>query len=146
MDELSLPLPQEHLNKINLPPASTQDDFSLPAPSSSPSSGGCRVVYSPQKRSRHFSTDNSFERRARGPQNKSSKSRSLVDVHGGIHTPQPTLTFESVMDGLEEDAQEYGPYVEYVLAGAAGFYQIESDLFVVQGWDGRRGATKVRLI
>jgi len=50
--------------------------------------------------------------------------------------PSDTSSLNDALDA-GDNSLAYSDYLEYALAGAAGVYRLEQDLFVVQGWDGR---------
>jgi hypothetical protein len=47
-------------------------------------------------------------------------------------------------EGADEDeALSYMEYLEYIQSGAIGFFKLHGDIYVVQGWDGKRKISKV---
>jgi hypothetical protein len=43
----------------------------------------------------------------------------------------------------EEDDVSYSEYLECIQSGAIGFFKLHGDMYIVQGWDGKRKAAKV---
>ena len=43
----------------------------------------------------------------------------------------------------DEEVESYSEYLEYIQSAAIGFLKLHGDMYVVQGWDGKRKAAKV---
>jgi hypothetical protein len=71
------------------------------------------------------------------------------DVPAGVesgHDDWPLSDFHAGSSMDFESGGESGTYAEYIdctLAGAAGFFQITTTVFVVQGWDDRMKSATV---
>jgi len=149
-------------NKLALPaPANSVANLCLPIPSQN--TAGQTLSLQPVKETRQYGNfpQLSPQKRPRtnhnveGPpttRKRSNYSRviplNLSPVKGidgddeasvyPLNTPSPNNTLDAGDNSLS-----YSDYLEYALAGAAGVYRLEKDLFIVQGWDGRRKTTKV---
>lgn len=51
---------------------------------------------------------------------------------------------EGGVGGDEDEHLAYSEYLEYLQSGAIGFFKLHGDIYVVQGWDRKRKAAKVR--
>jgi len=148
--------------QLPIPPDSDEDDI-LPLYSSHETD--LMSIISPQKRQRTKYTNHTTQKRRKiaksSPVKKStsvhsSPSKTINELtHVVSETPfaeqqnnssEPLEIQTEFSDDIEgeEDIQGYSNYCECVLSGTAGFYQLESDLFVVEGWDTKKHMVKVR--
>lgn len=127
-----------------------------------PNSDNGNITLSPQKRQRvgygAKSNRRSKNQQAKKSRNTSESGISLQDQRtdsvldwndpnaGGINLePYEQPTTEEV-EQRDSVIAGYSNYVEDVMAGVAGFFQLERDLYIVQGYDTKKSLVKVRLI
>lgn len=147
-------------------PSSDEEDPQLP-----PVLDNNHIIFSPQKQQRtRFNSGASKKRKRQHCQSPPQVVKATVTVsHDNTTTLAVDLGMEagselpqqSWDEGDDDKAQlppievddvssndssiEYLEYVDCVMAGAAGFFQLEADLFVVQGWDIKSQVAKVCL-
>jgi len=138
MSNFNLPPPTSKRPTLSLPPPSDLPKPLLAPPRAKPDQGRLSNL-SPQKRPRvnYQSNANNLNTRLFYPSKKKSKAANPAGSEANAK--------EHVSDSSDalDDTLSYAEYLDYALAGAAGVYRLERDLYVVQGWDGRRKSTKV---
>ena len=122
---VSLPTPPIPGIKLKAPGAPSFQIRLPPPPLPRPGFG---ATVSPQKRDRTYSL---------GPF-KRSKGRGSGEAAATTSVPERGSSDEEV-----EDEVSYSEYLEYIQCGAVRFFKLHGDIYVVQGWDGKRKAAKV---
>jgi len=134
---VSLPTPPNACLRLRPPPAPPSLQVRLP-PAPLPVGQGKLATISPQKRNRtnyplgHITL-------------KSSKGHGVrkvgtTSVSGAERGDSEEETF------VEDERLSYSEYLECIQSGVIGFYKLHGDIYVVQGWDGKRKVAKVRVI
>jgi hypothetical protein len=127
-----LPPPPNAGLKLRPPPVPSSLQVRLP-PASLPVGRGNLIAISPQKRDR-----------TKYPLGHFAIKRSKV--HGGTKTAGTTSrrdSEEEMLVNLEGEGLSYSEYLESIQCGTIGFFKLHGDIYVVQGWDGKRKAAKV---
>ena len=127
---VSLPTPPIPGIKLRAPGAPSFQVRLPPAPLPRP---GLGATVSPQKRDRTNYPLGPFSI-------KRSKGRGSGEAAATTPVAERGLSSEEEV----EDDVSYSEYLEYIQSGAIGFFKLHGDMYVVQGWDGKRKAVKVR--
>jgi hypothetical protein len=122
---VSLPTPPIPGIRLRAPGAPSFKVRLPPPPPPRPGLGG---TVSPQKRGR-----------TNYPLGPFSIKRSKGGGSGGA----AAATSVAESGSSDEEVESYSEYLEYIQSGAIGFLKLHGDIYVVQGWDGKRKAAKV---
>jgi hypothetical protein len=131
---ISLPAPPNAGVILRPPPSTPSIRVRLP-PAPLPAghtSGGRLATISPHKQDRTNYPIGQFSKRSK-PQNGGAQTKRLRSGDTG-----------SSREEDEDEALSYPEYLEYIQSGEIGFFRLKGDIYVVQGWDGRRKVAKVR--
>ncbi|KAJ3504073.1 hypothetical protein NLJ89_g8132 [Agrocybe chaxingu] len=136
MNALTLPEPPRRAVPFRLPtpPPRVPPKLKLPAtPPKTRTNGLARL--SPQKRPRsNYPVGPYHLNQARKAARRTAQK---YDSHSTT-----TQDDESLDDAPQDGDLQYEVYLEHALAGAAGWFRLEREVYVVQGWDNRRKETK----
>lgn len=130
---ISLPTPPNTGVRLRAPPSTPSFRVQLP-PAPLPvgrALGGNLATISPQKRDR-----------ANYPLGPFNIKRSKVGGSRETTGAAGRRDFE-IVDEDGDEGQSYSEYLEFIQSGAIGFFRLHGDIYVVQGWDGKRKAAKV---
>ena len=125
---VSLPTPPIPGIRLRAPGAPSFQVRLPPAPLPGP---GLGVTGSPQKRDR-----------TTYPLGPFSIKRSIGRGSGEAAATTPSVAERGSSEEVEDDVS-YSEYLEYIQSGAIGFVKLHGNMYVVQGWDGKRKAAKV---
>jgi hypothetical protein len=129
-----LPMPPNAAVKLT-PPVAPSFQIRLP-PARLPGHayGGGLATISPQKRDRTNYPLGLF-------------TTKRPKVHRGSEARLATERGEPEEEILVKDEPlSYSEYLEFIQSGAIGFFKLHTDIYVVQGWDGKRAVAKVRMM
>jgi len=135
---VNLPTPPPSSSSITLKPPPSPPIRLLPA--LLPGGGGL-VSISPRKRERTNYPLGPFTLKRSKSSHESNKTDTLST------NPAHELAEENRAEDLGERDYDvvlsYVEYLEHMQSGAISFFKLERDMYVVQGWDGRRKVAKV---
>lgn len=114
----------------------TVEDLPAPNPKSRNST---TVILSPQKRQRVVSAIHERRVRPRTEDMDREDPSSDNDTYPDIQYPENAPVDVST----DDSTNSYIDFVESVLVGGVGFFQISKTMFVVQGWNQRTGSGSV---
>ncbi len=127
MDDIPVSLPTPPIPGIRLR-APSAPSFKVRLPTPPLPRPGLGAVVSPQKRGRTNYPLGPFSiKRSKGRGSEGAAAATSVAESGSS----------------DEEVESYSEYLEYIQSGAIGFLKLHGDMYVVQGWDGKRKAAKV---
>jgi hypothetical protein len=133
---VSLPTPPNVGLRLRPPPVPPSLQVRLP-PAPLPVGQGTLATISPQRRNRtKYPLGHITLQRSKGP----GVSRMVGTTSAGAGRGD-----SEEETPMEDEGLSYSEYLECIQSGVIGFYKLHGDIYVVQGWDGKRKVAKVRV-